>query len=188
MSIRTLKPTKGTSYFFTITNCKWLPLFNETVFHDKIYGWFDFMKRRGDEIIGYCIMPNHLHCIMWLTEQSPVINEVIGEAKRLMSYSIVSRLKKKNATTLLTQLQEAVSDYERKKGIKHKVFEDSFDCKECYTYDFIQQKLHYIHANPVKAGIVKLPEAYAHSSALFYETGVQGLYPVKHYTAIYEEG
>ena len=67
------------------------------------------------------------------------------------------------------------------------MFEDSFDGKECYTYDFIQQKLHYIHANPVKAGLVNLPEAYPHSSALFYETGVQGLYPVKHYTAIYEE-
>ena len=44
-----------------------------------------------------------------------------------------------------------------------------------------------MHANPVKAGLVKLPEEYAHSSALFYETGTQGIYPVKHYTDIYEE-
>lgn len=144
------------------------------------------MKQRGDEIIGYCIMPNHLHCVIWLNKESPEINKVIGEAKRLMSYSIVSRLKKRNETMLLTKLQDVVSDYERGKGIKHKVFEDSFDGKECYTYDFIQQKLHYIHSNPVKAGLVTLPEQYAHSSSLFYETGKQGLYPVKHYTEIFE--
>jgi REP element-mobilizing transposase RayT len=101
MSIRTLNPIKGTSYFATITNCKWLPLFEETTFHDKIYGWFDFMKQRGDEIIGYYIMPNHLHCLIWLREKSPVISEVPGEAKRLISYSIVSRLKKRDSTTYI---------------------------------------------------------------------------------------
>ena len=186
MSIRTLPP-KGTCYFFTITKCNWLPLFEATAFHDKIYSWFDFMKQRGDEIIGYCIMPNHLYGVLWLNNESPEINKVIGEARRLMSYSIVSRLKKKNETILLTKLQDAVSDYEIGKGLKHKVFEDSFDGKECYTYHFIQQKLHYMDSNPVKAGIVVLPEEYAHSSALFYETGSQGIYPVKYYADIYEE-
>ena len=35
-----------------------------------------------------------------------------------------------------------------------------------------RQKLEYIHWNPVKAGICKLPEDYRYSSALFYHTGV----------------
>jgi hypothetical protein len=115
-----------------------------------------------------------------------VINKVIGETKRLWSYSIVSRLIKQNAVPLINQLQQAVSGYEAKKGIKHKVFEDSFDGKERFTYDLIQQKLHYVHYNPVKAGLAELPEAYIHSSALFYETGIQGIYPVKHFAEIYE--
>jgi putative transposase len=34
------------------------------------------------------------------------------------------------------------------------------------------QKLNYIHCNPVKFGICKLPEEYKYSSALFYHTGV----------------
>src|SRR5437762_945106 len=167
MSVRTLKSEKGTSYFCTITNCKWISLFEHTNFYNKIYDWFNFLTERGDHIIGYCIMPNHLHCLIYLQQQSPVINDVIGEAKRLMSYSIVSRLKKQNATMILEQLQNAVSEYEKKKGLKHKVFEDSFDCKQCYTYEFIQQKLQYMHYNPVKAELINVPEQYQHSSAKF---------------------
>ena len=34
------------------------------------------------------------------------------------------------------------------------------------------QKLNYIHQNPVKAGLCSLPEQYHYSSAAFYQTGV----------------
>ncbi|MEO7923099.1 MAG: transposase [Chitinophagaceae bacterium] len=42
---------------------------------------------------------------------------------------------------------------------------------ELRTAKVYQQKLNYIHRNPVKAGFCKLPEEYTYSSALFYETG-----------------
>jgi hypothetical protein len=40
------------------------------------------------------------------------------------------------------------------------------------------QKLHYIHKNPVKAGIVEKPEDYVFSSARDY-LGRKGLFPIK---------
>ena len=43
---------------------------------------------------------------------------------------------------------------------------------ELRTHKVYLQKLQYIHWNPVKAGICKLPEEYKYSSALLYETGV----------------
>lgn len=42
----------------------------------------------------------------------------------------------------------------------------------------MKQKTDYIHLNPCKAGLVKLPENYMHSSATYYYTGKQGIYPV----------
>ena len=42
---------------------------------------------------------------------------------------------------------------------------------ELRTHKVYIQKLEYIHWNPVRAGICKLPEEYKYSSALFYETG-----------------
>jgi hypothetical protein len=51
------------------------------------------------------------------------------------------------------------------------VFEESFDAKECYTEEFIFQKLHYMHHNPVskKWNLVNDFTDYEHSSASFYE-------------------
>ena len=43
------------------------------------------------------------------------------------------------------------------------------------------QKLDYIHWNPVKAGLCKLPEEYKYSSALFYETGIDNWGFLEHY-------
>ena len=65
----------------------------------------------------------------------------------------------------------------------HEVFEPSFDWKECKTSAFIQQKLNYMHWNPCKGEnkIVELPEQYTHSSAKFYITGLQSIYPVTSY-------
>jgi hypothetical protein len=41
-----------------------------------------------------------------------------------------------------------------------------------------REKLDYLHANPVKRGLVKDPSAWIWSSASFYATGVAGLVPI----------
>lgn len=49
-------------------------------------------------------------------------------------------------------------------------------------YDFnvwsrrkVNEKLHYLHANPVKQRLVKLPQEWPWSSFAFYATGDRGL-------------
>ena len=65
----------------------------------------------------------------------------------------------------------------------HDVFEPSFDWKECYSDNFIEQKLNCIHENPCRGkwDLVTQPWDYIHSSAKFYYHGVQGVYPVISY-------
>ena len=48
---------------------------------------------------------------------------------------------------------------------------------------FIKQTLNYIHKNPCKGkwNLASSPEDYKHSSAYFYATGEQGVYPVINY-------
>ena len=43
---------------------------------------------------------------------------------------------------------------------------------ELRNHAVFRQKLDYIHWDPVKAGMCKLPEEYKYSSALFYKTGI----------------
>jgi putative transposase len=41
-----------------------------------------------------------------------------------------------------------------------------------YTKEVFEQKLNYIHFNPVKAGLCSFPEEYYYSSANFYHSGI----------------
>ena len=74
-----------------------------------------------------------------------------------MAYDIVAILKEKQNENVLNQL--AAGD--RKRGKLHEVFEASFDIKECYSVDFIKQKLNYIHFNPCtgKWNLADMPES-----------------------------
>lgn len=52
---------------------------------------------------------------------------------------------------------------------------------ELRTEAIYEQKLDYIHWNPVKSGLCKLPEDYKYSSAKFYETGIDDFGFITHY-------
>ena len=78
----------------------------------------------------------------------------------------------------MNQLNAWVNATDKARKKMHKVFEPSFDWKECRTDKFIVQKLNYMHSNPCVARLCVQPEEYEHSSAKFYITGEQGIYPV----------
>jgi hypothetical protein len=103
------------------------------------------------------------------------LNIVIGNGKRFMAYEIIKRLEERKENKLLDLLHSGVKKREAKKGQIHKVFEDSFDAKECYSEEFIFQKLSYIHHNPVskKWNLVADFTEYKYSSASFYARGIK---------------
>ena len=74
---------------------------------------------------------------------------------------------------LLDFLASELTEREKKKGQLHKVFTDSFDAKGIYSEKFFNQKMNYIHRNPVsgKWQLANDFTEYEHSSASFYETG-----------------
>ena len=167
----------GGIQFITFTCYKWKPLFDITDSYDAVYKWFDHLCGNGASVIGYVIMPNHLHALIHLPAGTKTINTIIGNGKRFMAYEIIKRLEQQKAEPLLQELYHGVKQKERKKGQQHKVFEESFDAKGCYSPEFIEQKLLYMHHNPVKGkwNLVSDFGLYKHSSAgFYYATGVNG--------------
>jgi len=185
MTTRKKQSENNITYFVTFTCYNWLPLFEHTNLYDDIYKWFDIIVKEGNPILGYVLMPNHLHALILFKQELITINDLIAEGKKFRAWEIVKRLKEKKSALLLKILSDGVTDSMKKKGSKHKVFTDSFDCKPCFDSNFIQQKLHYIHYNPVKAGLVTNPKDFIHSSAKFYHTGEQGVFPVTNYLDFY---
>jgi len=143
-----------------------------------VYKWFDYLKEQGYGTIAYVIMTNHMHTILYFPNPGFHFNMIIGNAKRLMAYEIIKRLEQADEQTILNYLSGELTQREKNKGQIHKVFTDSFDAKGIYNEKFFNQKLNYIHRNPVsgKWQLATDYTEYGHSSASFYETG-----EVKHY-------
>jgi hypothetical protein len=130
-------------------------------------------------------MPNHLHVLIQVADQN--INKILGNAKRFMAYKIVEKLKAANRVDLLKILSDKVTSEERVRKKKHRVFEMSSDIKPCYTNLFLQQKLEYMHHNPIsgKWDLAATFIDYFHSSAAFYEPNIRHPYvDIVHYEEI----
>ncbi len=138
---------------------------------DLVYHWFDYLISKGHQVAGYVIMPNHVHALIALNHSTQNINKIVGNGKRFIAYKLVERLQQKDFSNILERLKDGVSIAEKKKGQRHKVFEESFDVKLCYTHSFMKQKLDYMHLNPCskKWNLVENPIEYKHSSMRFYE-------------------
>jgi REP element-mobilizing transposase RayT len=169
-------------YFVTFTCYKWLQLFKEAQAYDTVYKWFDHLYNNNICVTGYVIMPNHVHVMLYFAEMPKSLNTIIGNGKRFMAYEIIKRLEQKKENGLLDLLHGGVKKREAKKGQIHKVFEDGFDAKDCYSEAFIFQKLQYMHLNPVskKWSLVNDFTDYEHSSASFYERGIKNYQKVVH--------
>jgi REP element-mobilizing transposase RayT len=168
---KTIEEKKGV-FFITFTCYKWLNLFSITDSYDLVYKWFDILISKNHQIIGYVIMPNHMHALIALNNSYQTINTLVSNGKRFMSYEIVKRLELQKSSEILHELTKHITPREQKKGQLHKVFEPSFDVKICTNEAFIIQKLEYIHNNPCnkKWMLAKGPVEYRYSSAMFYAT------------------
>lgn len=180
MGVRKTQVQAPGYYFITFTNYGWLPLFALSGAYDLVYEWFDYLRRQGHQIIAYVIMPNHIHLMMAYSGSGKSINTLVGNGKRLMAYGISRRLLATQQTAILQQLAAAVPEGARARGKQYAVFRPSFHLLQCYSQQFIVQKLRYIHNNPCagKWMLAEHPAAYPHSSAVFYESGHPAAYPV----------
>jgi len=171
-------------FFITFTCFRWLHLFEITNSYDLVYKWFDVLKEKGHYIVGYEIMPNHLHAVIAFRKNGKSINTIIGNGKRMMAYEIVRRLNERNRNDILSLMESAVNKSDKSRSKLHEVWEDSFDWKYLYNDKLIIQKLDYMHWNPCvgKWKLVENPEDYIHGSAKFYILDEQGYYLVTSYT------
>mgnify|MGYP003478629137 CR=1 FL=1 len=108
-------------------------------------------------------LPNHLH-----------EHQQRRDAGRYKPPSSTKGFFKIHGTTNKKDLQKNCSDelvqFEVKaKDRQYQFWERNSLSVELRTGKVFQQKLHYIHFNPVKAGLCNLPEEYRYSSASFYE-------------------
>ena len=185
MSVRTFQSTDGATFYCRFTCWTWLPLTERTNAYDHIYRWMHIAQAKGARIFGYVIMPNHIHLLIH-TPEGQSINTLLANAKRFLAYEIRSQLVDLEEHGLQVTLKAALRPCYVARGRAYRLFMPSSDIRECYDEAMIQQKLDYIHANPVK-GKWMLAENYLdypHSSAGFYARGDASNAPVENYQIV----
>ncbi len=100
------------------------------------------------KLIAYVLMPDHLHLIV--NPQDGGIREFTGKLK-----SVSARAITKTACGIKFKI-----DYEG----SLQVWQESFKAIPLWSAWMIWQKINYIHANPVKAGLVSSAKDYRWSS------------------------
>ncbi|MCC6761159.1 MAG: hypothetical protein IT252_08065 [Chitinophagaceae bacterium] len=173
-------------FSITFTCIEWRPLIAQLQGYPLVYQWFDVLCQQGHAVVGYVIMPNHLHVMIAFKQTATSINSIIGNGKRFMAYGLVKSMQQMNAEKLMSELAAQVSVAGQLSKHKHAIWEPSFDWKHCSTPAFMKQKLDYYHLNPCRGKwmLANAPVEYRHSSALYYATGQQGEYPVVNYLSL----
>jgi REP element-mobilizing transposase RayT len=93
-------------------------------------------------LFAFVLMPSHLHAI--LKPESDLIGETIQEFGSFTAHTILKKLREQNQQELLAAFHQKRRD--QRHG--HSIWQD-IQAKNIYSMDFLQQKLEYIHQNPV---------------------------------------
>jgi putative transposase len=150
--------------FFTATNLEWKPLLQNNRYKDEIIKSLQFLvQQKRIHLFAFVIMSNHIHLI-WqpLSGQTP--QKIQFSFMKYTAQQIKFDLLKTNPG-LLDQFRVNAKDR------TYQFWERNPLSIELRTGKVFNQKLDYIHHNPVKAGLCSIPEAYYYSSAAFYMTG-----------------
>lgn len=173
------KPNEGFTYFLTLTVVDWVDIFTRPAYRHVIVNSLKYChEAKGLEIFAWVLMSNHLHLVARATKEKITMSDILRDFKKFTSKKIVETLKNENESRKQWLLYRF--EYNGKYNPKienYKFWQDGSHEKECFSLDFTQQKIDYIHQNPVRAEIVEYPEEYLYSSARDY-VGKKGLIPV----------
>jgi REP element-mobilizing transposase RayT len=164
-------------HFITATIIDWMDVFTRKSYKDVVIDSLNYcIKNKGMLVYGYVIMSNHIHLI--IQSENGKLSDLIRDFKKYTASTILNKIETENESRrewLLERFRLATESHSRNKD--YQFWQYGNHPEEIYTNNFMWSKLHYIHLNPVRAGIVEKASNYIYSSASNYINS-KGLLPV----------
>jgi len=163
-------------YFVSFAVVEWIDVFTRNEYKDILLDSLRYcQKEKGMEIYAWCVMTNHVHLIFSSTkEEKPEL--ILGSFKRFTSKAVVAAKKgnpqESRKEWLLKQFEEAGKSSSNVK--QYQLWRHDNKPIELWSNKVIDEKLNYIHNNPVEEGLVFRAEHYVYSSAIDY-AGEKGI-------------
>lgn len=155
-------------YYLTLQIVDWIDVFTRQIYRDIAIDSFRYCQQnKGLQIFGYVIMSNHIHLIA--NSPDGHLSETIRDFKKFTSKSITDAIAEGNESRKVWMLNRfAFNTKLHSRNQKYQVWTHENHAVVLYSNDFIQEKLEYLHNNPVRAGLVNRPEDFLYSSARNY--------------------
>jgi REP element-mobilizing transposase RayT len=151
----------------TGTVVNWLPLFITAPRFDILVEALAYCrKEKALQIYAWVILDTHFHAIL----SAPDLSRVLADLKRHTARRLIEQLEEENCTWLLRQLRHARLPH--KVESIHQVWQEGSHPQAMMSDAMVEQKLEYLHNNPVKRGLVAAPEHWRYSSAHEWLPGV----------------
>ena len=160
--------------FYTATCYDWLPLLANDKFKNIIVSSLQFMiNNKRIELNAFAIMNNHIHLILQVLpghEPTDVQLSFMRFTAQQIKFELI-----KDDPALLEKCKVNKGDRQ------YQIWKRESLGVDLFTDAVYNQKLDYIHYNPVVAGLCTFPEEYHYSSALFYEHGTDYFNMLTHF-------
>ena len=156
------------AYYLTFQVIDWVDIFSRKVYRDILIESLTYCRlNKGLQLWAYVIMTNHMHCIM--SARNGNLPDIIRDFKRFTGAQILKTLKDPHESRrdwMLKRFEFAARRNVR--SAEHQFWTHENHAVELESYKFFNQKMYYIHMNPVRAGWVEKPEDWLYSSQRNY--------------------
>jgi putative transposase len=158
-------------YFVTWTIVNWLPILAEPGYRQIILDSLNYLRTsKRVELNAFVIMFTHAHAILWPDDEIH-LSDVIRDFKRFTSRKISHLAEQHDSLQILLAFRNARSENRAQDVSTYQVWQEGSHSEAIFTEKFAQQKLDYIHLNPIRAGLVHTADQWPFSSARAYLLG-----------------
>jgi REP element-mobilizing transposase RayT len=162
-------------YFVTFSVVYWIDVFSRLRYKDIVVESLNYcIAQKGLKIYAWCLMTNHIHLII-SAEEGYKLSDILRDFKKYTAAQLIRSIKEEPESRrewMLWLFERAAKKNTR--NTHYQFWQQDNHAEELFSNQFMDQKLDYIHQNPVKEGFVSVAEHYPYSSASDY-AGEKGL-------------
>ncbi|WKB81260.1 transposase [Cellulophaga lytica] len=158
------------AYFVSFATVYWIDVFTRQTYFNVLEESINYCrKEKGMEVFAYCFMPSHIHLIFRSNEEDPsgLLRDFKGFTARKLIKTIQDNPQESRKEWLLWMLERAGKN--KSNVSKMQFWQQHNKPIELWSTKVIQQKIDYIHNNPVESGFVTSPVDWKYSSARNYQ-------------------
>lgn len=176
----------GDIHFVTFKTSNNFPYFKDEKCCLILLKELDFYRNKfGLKIYGYVILPDHVHCLIYFEDLKLTISKILQVIKGSSARRIIDIYKQAGSQEhlLLARNDSAeqmlsATQKNHRMNLKYQIWQPRFYDFNIYSQKKFEEKLAYIHNNPIKHGLTDDISQYKYCSWRNYELNDQSIFKI----------